>query len=183
MKNKKISVYLDGDVCAAKWSSGGGETTPRLQWGWTSWKCDLPCMLGQLTLFLHVVKQISYGFSFFRPHLWHMKVPRLRSNQSCNCWPRPQSRPCQIQAKVCDLGHSSRQCQIFNLLGEAREQTHILMDTSWVLKPLSHDENSWSPVFNFFFFFLWLPLLKFKTFIWPNFLLSYLYNFQVFCYI
>ena len=30
---------------------------------------------------------------------------------------------------VCDLHHSSRQCQILNPLSEARDQTHILMDT------------------------------------------------------
>ena len=43
---------------------------------------------------------------------------------------------------VCDLHHSSQQCQIFNPLSEARDQTCIFMDTSWVLKPLSHNENS-----------------------------------------
>ena len=31
---------------------------------------------------------------------------------------------------VCNLCHSSQQCQILNPLGEARDQTHILMDTS-----------------------------------------------------
>ena len=31
-----------------------------------------------------------------------------------------------------DLHHSSRQCQIVNLLNKARDWTHVLMDTSWV---------------------------------------------------
>ena len=33
---------------------------------------------------------------------------------------------------VCDLHHSSRQRQMLKLLSEARDQTRILMDTSWV---------------------------------------------------
>ena len=31
---------------------------------------------------------------------------------------------------LCDLHHSLRQCQSFNPLSEARDQTHILMDTA-----------------------------------------------------
>ena len=31
---------------------------------------------------------------------------------------------------ICDLYHSLWQCQILNPLGEARDQAHILMDTS-----------------------------------------------------
>ena len=33
---------------------------------------------------------------------------------------------------VCDLHHSSWQCQILNPLSKAREQTHVLMDPSQV---------------------------------------------------
>ena len=33
---------------------------------------------------------------------------------------------------VCDLQHSSRQCQILNPLRKARDRTHVLLDTSWV---------------------------------------------------
>ena len=43
---------------------------------------------------------------------------------------------------VCDLHHSSVQCQILNPLSGAWDQTHILMDTSQVLNPLSYNENS-----------------------------------------
>ena len=43
---------------------------------------------------------------------------------------------------VCNLHHSSQQCQILNPLSEARDQTHILMDARWVHQPLSHNGNS-----------------------------------------
>jgi len=33
---------------------------------------------------------------------------------------------------VCDLHHSSWQCQIPNPVSKARDQIHILMDPSWV---------------------------------------------------
>ena len=33
--------------------------------------------------------------------------------------------------RICDLDHSSQQCQIVNPLNRARHQTHVLVDTSW----------------------------------------------------
>ena len=36
---------------------------------------------------------------------------------------------------VCDLHHSSQQCRILNPRSEARDQTHVLMGTSWVRYP------------------------------------------------
>ena len=40
-----------------------------------------------------------------------------------------------------------RQQWILNLLSEARDWTHILMDTGWVYYPLSHNGNSLSSTF------------------------------------
>ena len=51
---------------------------------------------------------------FLGPHLQHKEIPRLGSNQSCSCWPTPQSQ----------------QCQILNPLSKARDWYHNLMDTS-----------------------------------------------------
>ena len=36
------------------------------------------------------------------------------------------------QSCVCDLYHSSQQCWILNPLSKARDESHILRDTSWV---------------------------------------------------
>ena len=56
---------------------------------------------------------------------------------------------------VCDLHHSLQQCPILNPLSETRDQTHNLMDiswvdTSWVCNPLSHNGNSFSFYFDSF---------------------------------
>ena len=39
----------------------------------------------------------------------------------------------QDPSHVCNLYHSSWQCWILNPLSEARDQTSVLMDTSWVV--------------------------------------------------
>ena len=47
-----------------------------------------------------------------------------------------QHSPCHARSsRVCDLHHSSRQCQIPDPLSEARDRTRILMDTSQVCHP------------------------------------------------
>ena len=38
----------------------------------------------------------------------------------------------QDLSHVCDLHHSSWQCQICDPLSEARDQTHVLRDPSWI---------------------------------------------------
>jgi len=43
---------------------------------------------------------------------------------------------------ICHLHHSSWQHWVLSQLGEARDGTHTLMDTSWLLNPLSHNGNS-----------------------------------------
>ena len=49
---------------------------------------------------------------------------------------------------VCDPHHSSWQHQILNPLSEASDQTPILMDTSQVPNPLSHNGNTSVQIFN-----------------------------------
>ena len=69
---------------------------------------------------------------FFRTALWHMDVPRrgIRSElQLPACTTTATAMP--DPSCICDLHHSSWQCQIPYPLIEARDQTSILMDTSW----------------------------------------------------
>ena len=50
-------------------------------------------------------------------------------------------------SRLGDLHHSSRQPRIVNPLSKARGRTCILMDTSGVCNPLSHNGNSPPPTF------------------------------------
>ena len=64
------------------------------------------------------------GF-FLWPPLWHMEVLSL-GVQSCSCWP--------VAYRHRNAGSKP--------LSEAKDQTHILMGTSWGLNLLSHNRNS-----------------------------------------
>ena len=82
------------------------------------------------------------------PNLRHTKVPRLRVNQSYSCWPMPQPQPPRIQAASVTYAAAHGKTRSLTQLMEARDGTHILMDTSCVLNPLSHNGNScFKPLF------------------------------------
>ena len=72
-----------------------------------------------------------------------MEVPRLevKSEPQLLAYTTATSTP--DPSLICDLRHSSKQHWILNPLNEARDQTRILMDTSQVLNPLSHNGNSY----------------------------------------
>ena len=42
-------------------------------------------------------------------------------NRSCSCWPVSQPQQRWDQSPICNLYHSSRQCQILNPLSRARD--------------------------------------------------------------
>ena len=66
---------------------------------------------------------------------------------------------------ICDLHHSSqhplRHCWIPDPLSEAKDQTCILMDTSWIHFPLLHDRNSLHTILRSFILF-WQPIVNLK---------------------
>ena len=71
-------------------------------------------------------------FLFLGPHLWHMEVPRLGVKLELHLLAYATATAMPDLSGSCEIHHSSRQCQILNPLSEARDRTHILMDTSWV---------------------------------------------------
>ena len=72
---------------------------------------------------------IFVWFCFLGPHL---KVPRLEVKSELQLPTYTTATAMLDQSWVCKLHHSSWQSQILNPLSEARDQTHILMDISWV---------------------------------------------------
>ena len=73
-----------------------------------------------------------FFFAFLELQTWHMEVPRLGVKLE-------QKLPAYTTATVMwnlrhlsDLHHTSQQCWILNPMSEARDQTCILTDTSWV---------------------------------------------------
>ena len=75
---------------------------------------------------------LSLFFFFLGPHPQHMQVPRLWVKLELLLPAYTTATAKQDPSNACNLYHSSRQHQILNPLREARDQTHILMDTSWV---------------------------------------------------
>ena len=59
-------------------------------------------------------------------------VPRLGVESELQLPVYTTATATQNRSHVCDLHHSSQQRQIPNPLSENRDQTHILMDTSWI---------------------------------------------------
>ena len=54
----------------------------------------------------------------------------------------PQPQQCQIEATSATYAAACGNPRSFNPLIEARDQTCIFMDTSWILNPLSRNWNS-----------------------------------------
>ena len=83
-----------------------------------------------------------FFFCFLGPHLWHMEVPRLGFKSEWQLLACATATATQDLSCTCNLHHSSWQRQILNSLSEARDQTHILVDTSQVSNLLSHNRTS-----------------------------------------
>ena len=84
-------------------------------------------------------------FCFLQPHPRHMEVPRLGIESELQLQAYTTATAMLDLSCICDLRCSLQQHWILNSLSEARDQTLIFMDTSWVLNPLSHHGNPWVP--------------------------------------
>ena len=71
-----------------------------------------------------------------------MEVPRLGIKSELQLPAYTTAIAMLDLSPICDLLHSSQQCQILNRLSKARDRNLIFMDTSPVLNPLSHNRNS-----------------------------------------
>ena len=81
-------------------------------------------------------------FVFLGLHLRHMAVPRLGVELELQLPAYITATATQGPSCICDLHHSSRQHWILNPLSKAKDQTHVLMDSSRVCNSLSHQGNS-----------------------------------------
>ena len=89
----------------------------------------LLCFLYVFILYLFIYSFI-YLFYFLESHLRHMEVPRLGVKSELQLLAYATATATRNLSHVCDLPHSLQQNRIPHPLSEARDQTHILMDTS-----------------------------------------------------
>ena len=137
------------------WSRGKFMAGPNKETGWLMLKCS------KTPNFL-----IFFFFYFLWPHLQHMEISRLGVQSELQLPAYTTATAMPDLSLVCDLHHSLWQCWILNPLSKARDQTCVLMHTTWV-----HSRNlvviHWATVGTppmasrekvFFFFFAFLSL-------------------------
>ena len=71
-------------------------------------------------------------FFFLQPHLWHTEVPRLGVKLELQLPAYATVTAMQDLRHTCDLYYGTWQYWIPDPLREARDRTHILMDTSQI---------------------------------------------------
>ena len=65
----------------------------------------------------------EFVFCLFRAAPWHVEFPRLGAESELQLSAYATSTAMPDLNRICDLHHSSRQHQILNSLGEARDRT------------------------------------------------------------
>ena len=68
-----------------------------------------------------------------------MEVPRLEVKSELQLPAYTTVTAASDPSQICDLCRSSWERQILSILSEARDPTHLLVETSLVLNPLSHN--------------------------------------------
>ena len=91
-------------------------------------------------------------FYFFRATLRHEEVPGLGVELELQLTAYTTATEMQDPSCICNLHHSSQQHQILNPLSEARDRTHIYVDTSGILNLPSHSGNTLGTFLIFFLF-------------------------------
>ena len=87
-------------------------------------------VLFELTEYQEGISHSFLFFCFLGPHLWHVGVPRLGAESELPLPAYTTATATPDLSHVCDLQHSSQQHWIPNPLSEAKDLTHILIDTS-----------------------------------------------------
>ena len=81
---------------------------------------------------MFIINLFSLLCLFLGPCPWHMEFPRLGVKSELQPLALTISTAMRGPSHVCNLHHSSQQHQILSPLSEARDWTHVLMDTSRV---------------------------------------------------
>ena len=87
---------------------------------------------GDSVICIHTSILFQILFAFLVLQSWHIEVPRLGVSSELQLPAYVTATATPDPSHICDLHHSSWQCQILNPPSEARDQTHVLMDTSQV---------------------------------------------------
>ena len=88
------------------------------------------------------IKNVLFFVCFLGPCSRHMEVARLEVELELQLPATAMVTATWDLSYVSNVQHSSWQCQTLNPLSEAKGRTCILMDTTWVCNPLSHNGNS-----------------------------------------
>ena len=142
---KSFSVYFQNSIYEHA----------KLCFSWLFRPSSHPTTLASLVPFIFEFATCLF-VCFLGPHLWHVEVLRLEVESELQLPIYTPATAMQDPSCICNLHHSSWQCWFLNPLSEARDQTCILMDTSWVHNPLIHNGNSCL----FFFVCLFVFLIK-----------------------
>ena len=129
---------------------GLGENQEGQLRGWcNSWRCTIK-MYAVFFFFLFLLFSFLFLFFFllFGTPPLHREVPRLGSIHSYSCWPTPQPQQCRIPAASATytIAHGNTRSLTHC---DARDWTHILMDTSWVCHCWAITGTPWAEFLGF----------------------------------